>query len=257
MDRCCRLLKEKKKAEDKMNLRLDKLISSQCGLSRKETHVAIRLGRVTVNGKAAIGFAVNVDPQKDDVRLDGCAVSYKKHVYLMMHKPSGVLSASNDKSRQTVVDLVPRELYRNGLVPVGRLDKDTTGLLLLTDDGDFVHDVISPKKRVPKSYLVELDGTLTEDLPEVFKNGVVLADGTVCRPAKLEILAPTRARLILCEGKYHEVKRMFGTVGLGVVTLHRESLGDLVLPDDLKAGEVVEIGEKEVLLAKRTMQYTF
>ncbi len=240
-----------------MSLRLDKLIASQCGLSRKETHVAIRQGRVTVNGKAAVGFAVNVDPQKDSVLLDGRAVAYKKHIYLMMNKPSGVLSASNDKSRQTVVDLVPPELYRSGLVPVGRLDKDTTGLLLLTDDGDFVHEVISPKKRVPKSYLVELDGPLTQEMPELFRKGIVLADGTLCRPAKLEILAPTRARLVLCEGKYHEVKRMFGTVGLGVVTLHRESLGDLALFDDLKAGEVVEIGEKEVLLAKKTIQYTF
>ncbi|MBR7071156.1 MAG: pseudouridine synthase [Clostridia bacterium] len=239
------------------NLRLDKLIASQCGLSRKEARLAIRSGRVQVNGESENNIAKSIYPEKDQVMLDGQAVYYKKHLYLLMNKPAGVLSASNDAKRQTVVDLVPEKLRRDGHFPVGRLDKDTTGLLIITDDGDFAHEVIAPKKRVPKSYLVQLDGILTEEMPEKFRQGIVLADGTPCRPAKLEILAPDRARLILCEGKYHEVKRMFGTVGLGVVSLHRESLGDLFLPDELKPGETVEMDGKMVLSAKSTGQYTF
>ena len=238
-------------------VRLDKLIATQCGFSRKEAHRVIKSGRVAVNGKSADDISAGICPQEDRVTLDGTEILYKEHIYLMMNKPAGVLSASNDPKRETVVDLVPDHLRRNGIFPVGRLDKDTTGLLLLTDDGDFAHEVISPKKRVSKSYLVSLDGELTDDLPERFHDGITLADGTRCRPARLEILEPQKARLILCEGKYHEVKRMFGTADLGVTALHRESLGELALPVDLKSGETVEIGPKEVEAAKKSERYTF
>ena len=175
----------------------------------------------------------------------------------MINKPKGVLSASNDKTRQTVVDLVPDDLKRNGLFPVGRLDRDTTGLLIITDDGAFAHDIISPKKFIPKSYIATLDGTVTKDMVEIFRKGVILADGTKCKPAILEPIEENRARLILFEGKYHEVKRMFGTVNLGVNELHRESIGELHLPEDLGSGECVEMNKKLLILAQKSTAYTF
>ena len=151
----------------------------------------------------------------------------------MLKKPKGILSASNDKNRKTVIDLVPENMKRQGLFPVGRLDKDTTGLLIITDDGDYAHKIISPKNKTGKVYLVDLDGDIDKKLIDEFKQGVTLADGTVCRPANLEIIENKKAKLTLFDGKYHQVKRMFGVYGLGVVELHRESIGDLSIPKDL------------------------
>ncbi len=226
--------------------RLDKFISNQLILSRSVVRTGIHKGRATVNGDVVRDIAFSIDAQNDVVIYNGERVGYKEYVYILMNKPAGILSASNDKSRKTVVDLVPENLKRQGLFPVGRLDKDTTGLLLITDDGVFAHNCISPKKTIPKSYIAELDGDVTDDMIETFKDGVTLADGTVCRPALLEKICHNTARIIITEGKYHQIKRMFGVVGLGVNGLHREAIGGLALPATLSVGECIEM-TKETL----------
>lgn len=226
--------------------RLDKFISNQLNISRSTVRTSIKNGKVSVNEKTVTNSAVVVDAENDRVVYENRAVEYKEYIYILMNKPKGVLSASNDKSRKTVIDLVPDGMKRNGLFPVGRLDKDTTGLLLITDDGVFAHNCISPKKAIPKSYIAELDGEITEDAVKRFLDGVTLADGTQCKSAKLQRIGDKTARIIITEGKYHQIKRMFGTENLGVNNLHRESIGELKLPDGLKEGECLELTKETV-----------
>ena len=228
------------------NQRLDKFISGQLNMTRKTAKNDIRHGYVTVNSKTFTDPSAVIDTQSANITYKGEKINYKKYVYILLNKPSGILSASNDKTRRTVVDLVPKELKRHGLFPVGRLDKDTTGLLIITDDGTFAHDCISPKKNIPKCYIARLDGKVTKQMCEIFASGVILADGTVCKPAVLEPLGENSAKITITEGKYHQIKRMFGTVGLGVNTLHRQSVGNLVLPETLNFGECVEMTEKQL-----------
>ncbi|MGI6280253.1 MAG: pseudouridine synthase [Acutalibacteraceae bacterium] len=225
--------------------RLDKITSSQLNISRSAAKSAIRGGKVSVDGNIIRDPSFAVDPTACKIMFDGQAVVYKKHIYLIMNKPKGVLSSSNDRRRQTVVDLVPPNLKRAGLFPVGRLDRDTTGLLIITDDGDFAHTAISPKSGIIKTYDVVLDGEITPDAQDRFNKGVVLADGTKCRPASLQIIAFNRALVRISEGKYHQIKRMFGTVGLGVNELSRIAFGGLKLPADLKLGECRELSDSE------------
>lgn len=226
--------------------RLDKFISNQLILSRSVVRTGIHRGQAVVNGMVVRDIAFAVDAQHDEIIYNGEKVGFKEYVYILMNKPKGVLSAATDKSRQTVVDLVPEHIKRQSLAPVGRLDKDTTGLLLITDDGVFAHNCISPKKAISKSYIATLDGDINDDMIKKFKEGVVLADGTCCRPAILERVSQNIARIIITEGKYHQIKRMFGTVGLGVNDLHREAIGGLHLPDDLKSGECIEMTKQEL-----------
>lgn len=237
--------------------RLDRFISAQLNITRSEARTAIKRGRVTVNGECVRDFGQVLDVEACDICYEERHIEYKKNIYIMLNKPQGVLSASNDKSRQTVVDLLSDNIRRRGLFPVGRLDKDTTGLLIITDDGEYAHKIISPKNSIPKRYLVTLDGDLREEMIDTFKNGVVLADGTICKSADLEILTDRTATLTLYEGKYHEVKRMFGTVGLGVLALHRESIGELRLPDDLEPGKYVEMTKKEREMAQKFTRHIF
>ena len=225
--------------------RLDKFISNQFIMPRTHSKTAIRCGKVSVNGSVIKDPAYLFDAENSEVIYNGKVVSYKEHIYLILNKPAGILSAATDKSKQTVVDLVPRDFKRNGLFPVGRLDKDTTGLLIITDDGDFAHNCISPKKQVEKSYIATLDGNINEEIVNIFNDGVVLADGTKCKSAKLEPVENNTVRIIISEGKYHQIKRMFGTVSLGVNKLHRERIGELVLPSDLKVGEFRELSIEE------------
>ncbi len=225
--------------------RLDKILASQTSLSRTEAKRAIHLGQVLVDGQVASSPEQKVDPMAQKIIAFGKPIAYQKHLYLMLHKPAGVLSASRDSRQKTVLDLVPDHFRRAGLAPVGRLDKNTTGLLLLTDDGDFAHRIISPKSGVTKIYDVALDADLKPDLPERFLAGVTLADGTKCLPAKLDITGPRTALVEICEGKYHQIKRMFGAVGLGVESLHRRSIGGLLLPPDLAAGACRMLKEED------------
>jgi len=221
-------------------LRLDKFISSQLNISRKDARAAILRGRAAVDGTTVRAADFKIDENADSVTFDGQALSYKKHIYIIMNKPRGVLSASDDKRQPTVIDIIPEKLRRNGLFPVGRLDKDTTGLLIITDDGDFAHRVLSPKKEIFKTYIAVLDGEITPDMPEKFLNGIVLADGTKCRRAFLRRVDKNTAEIKICEGKFHQIKRMFGTVGLGVNALERTAVGNFYLPEDLPQGACSE-----------------
>jgi len=228
--------------------RLDKIISLQFNISRSVARKAVFSGRVTLGGQVVRDPSMRLNPEESDICYEGQAVEYKKYIYIVMNKPKGVLSASNDKRRETVVDLVPERLKRNNLFPVGRLDRDTTGLLIITDDGDFAHNAISPKKKVSKTYIAELDGAVTDDMIKLFAEGVTLADGTACASAKLERVGETEAKITITEGKYHQIKRMFGVVGLGVNNLRRVSFGGLQLPEDLDEGECRELTSEEFAL---------
>lgn len=227
--------------------RLDRFISNQLSVPRKEVKEGIRKGRAQVSGKVITSPDYSVDTENAGVVYSGQAVRYKQYVYIVMNKPVGVLSASEDKRRQTVIDLIPKEIKRKGLFPVGRLDKDTTGLLIITDDGDFAHSVLSPKKEIYKTYIAELDGEITGDIVRRFSDGITLADGTVCRKAFLRPLGEKKAEIKICEGKFHQIKRMFGTVGLGVNSLERTAMGDFKLPDNLLPGECKEIQKNQLI----------
>lgn len=230
---------------EKIKERLDKIIASQFNISRKDAKIGIRKGKASVDGQVLKNPAELIYPEIQKIEYEGQVLEYKKYIYLLMNKPKGVVCASSDKKSKTVIDIVPKKFSRNGLFSVGRLDKNTTGLLIITDDGDFAHNVISPNKDIFKTYIAELDGEVTEDMIEEFQKGVVLADGTVCKKAYLKPLGENRAQIRICEGKYHQIKRMFGTVGLGVNELSRVALGELYLPNDLTFGECRELLESE------------
>ena len=221
--------------------RLDKYLSNQLNISRNAARTSIRRGKASVGGVTVKDIGYLVDINADRVELDGKEVAYKRFIYLILNKPAGIITASTDKSRKTVTDLVPGHLRRRNLAPVGRLDKDTTGLLILTDDGDFAHKCISPKTDIEKSYIAELDGDIDESIISAFKDGVTLADGYVCKPARLYRLGERRVRIVITEGKYHQIKRMFGVFSLGVNRLHREAVGALKLPESLEYGECMEV----------------
>lgn len=222
--------------------RLDKIISTGGGISRSDARKAVLKGRVSVNGKTVRDIAFKVDPTADLVVLDDNKICYKKYIYLIMNKPEGVLTATEDKRQKTVLDLIPKELYRKDLFPVGRLDKNTTGLLIITNDGDFGHTLLSPNQKVPKKYFVTLDGEVGDDLPQKFAAGLTLADGTKLAPADIKILNPKSTALVtITEGKYHQIKRMFGLFDLGVNALERVSFAGLDLPKDLLYGQVREL----------------
>lgn len=230
--------------------RLDKILASQGTLSRKDVKEIIKKGRVTLNGKVVRDSAVKIDTEKDKVCIDGEELSLKKHIYIMLNKPQGVVSASDSATDQTVVDLVPEELYRKNLFPAGRLDKDTTGFVLITDDGDFAHRILSPKNHIFKTYLARLEHSLTESDIKLIESGITLADGTTLREAKLEIVEEgddPLVRIMICEGKYHQVKRMFAAAGNKVIALHRSRMGNLELDESLKEGECREITPAELI----------
>ena len=225
--------------------RLDKLLADSGRFTRSEARGAIRAGRVTVDAAAVRKPEEKFDAEHVVIRVDGEAINCAAVRYFMLYKPAGVLSATDDPSCATVLDLLPPELRRLGLFPVGRLDKDTTGLLLLTNDGDFAHRVISPKKHVPKRYRAALDGQPDAADVAAFAAGLVLADGTVCLPAKLELPEMNVGRITVYEGKYHQVKRMFAARGHTVLALHREQIGALPLDAGLQPGEYRELLPEE------------
>ncbi|MBQ3088872.1 MAG: rRNA pseudouridine synthase [Clostridia bacterium] len=227
--------------------RLDKIISTGGGVSRSDARKLILKNKVMVNQKTIRDIAFKVDPNKDSIILDGEEITYKKYLYLVMNKPKGVLTATEDKNKQTVIDLIPDELSHRDLFPVGRLDKDTTGLLIITNDGDFAHKLLAPNKKVPKKYFVTLDGEVNEKIVQKFKEGLTLIDGTVLSSAELEIADdPHTAFVTITEGKYHQIKRMFGLFSLGVNDLKRVSFAGLNLPKDLSEGQIRELTVNEL-----------
>ncbi|MBR2954189.1 MAG: rRNA pseudouridine synthase [Clostridia bacterium] len=230
--------------------RLDKILASQGTLSRKEVKEMIRKGRIQLNGTVIKDSSVKVDENKDSVFVDGTEITLKKHIYIMLNKPQGVVSASDSDKDETVVDLVPDELYRKGLFPAGRLDKDTTGFVLITDDGDFAHRILSPKNHIFKTYIAGLQHELSDDDIKSLENGITLGDGTVLKEAKVQVIEGDKpyVRIMICEGKYHQVKRMFAATGNKVVSLHRMKMGKLELDNTLKPGECREITPEELKL---------
>ncbi len=206
----------------------------------------IRDGRVTVDGLPVTHPEHKLDPSSCTVAVDGAAIRYQRFHYFMLDKPVGVITATEDSRQTTVLDLLPAELRRLGLFPVGRLDKDTSGLLLLTDDGEFAHRVISPKSCVKKRYYAEVEGEADEADVLAFSRGIVLGDGTQCLPAELELLGGGRCIVTVMEGKYHQVRRMLASRGKTVLALRRLSIGGLALDESLGPGGLRELEEKDL-----------
>lgn len=234
-----------------MKERLDKIISSTGKYSRREVKLLIRQGRIWVDGVPASAPEMKADPEDAEILIDGESIGYEKYTYIMLHKPAGVLSAVEDKRQKTVLDLLPEELRKRNLSPVGRLDKDTEGLLLLTNDGELTHQLLSPKSHVDKVYYARVDGELERADCEAFAAGMVLGDGLECMPAGLEILSPHEALVTLQEGKFHQVKRMLAARGKPVVYLKRLSMGELQLDETLEIGQFRPLRTEEVNLLRR------
>ena len=227
--------------------RLDKLLAATGRWSRREAKALVREGRVLVDGVPALRAEDKVDPDRSTVLVDGGDIGYARHVYVMLHKPAGVLSATEDPRQETVLDLLPPELKKRGLFPVGRLDKDTEGLLLLTDDGDLAHRLLSPKKHVDKVYQARLDRPLGEADRDAFARGILLEDGYRCMAAELELLGDgTEVRIVLREGKFHQVKRMTAARGSQVLSLKRLRMGPLALDEALAPGQWRRLTPAEV-----------
>ena len=227
--------------------RLDKVISNQLGYSRKEVKDLVKNKRVLINEVLALKSDIKVDINTDVIKVDGEEIDVKKFVYLMLNKPKGYVSATEDKSMPTVLELVPMEYSHRDLFPAGRLDRDTTGLMLITDDGEFAHNILSPKKHVKKTYNVVIDIPMTEEMVVGFKNGVNLIDGE-CKSSELIITGEYSGTVILTEGRYHQIKRMFGCFGAKVLELERVGMGNFSLPEDLELGECREFSDEELKL---------
>ena len=231
--------------------RLDKTISSQGLWSRKDAKTLIRKGLVCVNGVVQKSADAYVDWDSDSVTVEGKALQLQQHVYLMLNKPKGVVSATNDARVKTVIDLVPDEYKNRNLFPAGRLDITTTGFVLITDDGDFAHRILSPKNHIEKTYEARLAEAVTEKQLKEVAEGITLGDGTECMPAKLRVLEDGNNPLVeikICEGKYHQIKRMFAAAGNGVIELRRTKMGALELDGNLPEGECRKLTDDEVLM---------
>lgn len=230
--------------------RVDKILSNMGYGSRKEIKSCAREGRIEVNGERISDSSIKVDPQIDDIVFDGEKVIYREYIYIMMNKPDGVVSSTDDPINRTVLDLLDDKYLVFNPHPVGRLDKDTEGLLLLTNDGKLSHELLSPRKHVDKTYYVEVDGYVEERHVEIFESGIILDDGYKTMPSVLKILESgyvSKVHLTIKEGKYHQVKRMFEALDMKVLYLKRISIGNLTLDENLSEGEYRELSESELL----------
>ena len=232
-------------------MRVDKLLSNVGVASRAELKKYCKQGLISVNGKVINNPGVQVDSESDDIRFNGEKIVYREFVYIMLNKPDGYISATFDKYDPIVLDLIDHSYLVFEPFPVGRLDKDTEGLLVLTNDGQLAHRVLSPKKHVPKTYYAKIQGKVTEEDILAFEKGVILDDGYETMPSQLKILKSddmSEIELTIHEGKFHQVKRMFESVGKKVVYLKRLSMGKLKLDESLGLGEYRELTEEEVKL---------
>lgn len=234
--------------------RLDKIISNLGYGSRKEIKALVKKGLVKVDGEVVKDNGLLIDPEKSVININGEDLFYREYIYLMMNKPDGVISATYDNREETVIDLLEVEHQVFNPFPVGRLDKDTVGLLLLTNDGELNHRLISPKWHVDKVYYAKIDKAVDEKDIEAFKNGITLDDGYKCKEGKLEIISSSNegseVMVTIQEGKYHQVKRMFEALGKTVVYLKRTEFGGLSLDQELEEGEYREVTEDELALLK-------
>ncbi len=225
--------------------RIDKVISSQSNFSRKEVRKMILKKRVTVDGEIVDKYDTKIDQSRVVIAIDGKDIDLKKNIYLILNKPKGYISATEDKSQRTVLELVPEEFKERELFPAGRLDKDTTGLMLITNDGVMAHNILSPRKHIKKIYEVTIDIDMTDEMVDGFKNGIRLNDAE-CKSAELKITRKNTGIVIIKEGRYHQIKRMFGCYGAKVLELNRIGMGNLNLPKELKLGECRELTENEL-----------
>ncbi len=224
--------------------RLDKFLCDSGAGSRSQVKGILKQGRVTVDGKAEKDGSRKIDPAVQIICLDGEALGGRQRMVLMLNKPAGYVTATEDKTDKTVMELLPAEYRHLDLKPVGRLDKATEGLLLFTNDGDLLHRLISPKKEVPKVYYARHEGTAGEEDVQAFADGLVLRDGLNCLPAKLEPLGPGESLITACEGKYHQVRRMMASRGMTVLYLERRQEGTLILGDLPRGGVRILTGEE-------------
>ena len=234
--------------------RLDKIIASTGKFSRREVKLLVRQGRVLVDGAPARSGEDKLDPQAVEITVNGETLCYRKYTWVMLNKPAGYLSATEDGWGPTVLDLLPPELKKQGLFPVGRLDKDTEGLLLLTNEGGLAHDLLSPRHHVDKVYYTRVAGRLTEEDCRAFAAGMTLGDGLVCQPAGLKILKAgeeSEAHVTLREGKFHQVKRMLAFLGKPVLYLERIQMGNLTLDPALDRGKYRLLTESEVEMLRK------
>ncbi|MCH6265826.1 pseudouridine synthase [Neobacillus citreus] len=234
-------------------MRIDKMLANLGFGSRKEVKQLLKNGAVKVDDVVIKDAKQHVDPNTQTVTLNGEVIEYKEFIYLMMNKPPGVISATEDNVDETVIDLLEMEDQVYEPFPVGRLDKDTEGLLLITNDGQLAHRLLSPKKHVPKTYFAVIDREVTEDDVKAFAKGVVLDDGYLTKPGELKIIKSgirSDIELTITEGKFHQVKRMFEAVGKRVVYLQRISMGPLQLDETIELGEYRELSDEELELLK-------
>ncbi|MBD1373274.1 rRNA pseudouridine synthase [Hazenella sp. IB182357] len=239
-------------------MRLDKMLANMGIGTRKEIRQLAKAGRITVNDQIIKDVSKHIHLEKDLVELDGHFIQYRAFIYLMMNKPAGVLSATTDRYDEVVIDLLEDTHLHFEPFPVGRLDKDTEGLLLLTNDGKLSHQLLAPKKHVPKTYYAQISGKVTSEDQDKFKRGVTLDDGYLTKPAQLKILHTrdhtSEIELTLTEGKFHQVKRMFEALGKKVTYLKRISMGELILDPELDLGEYRELTADEVALLQKTYE---
>lgn len=225
--------------------RIDKIISNQSNYSRSDVKKLVKSKKVKVNGEIVKNSDFKIDIDKDIITVNEIDLIVKQKVYLVLNKPKGYISATEDRKMATVLDIVSKDYGNRNLFPVGRLDKDTTGLMILTDDGDFAHSILSPKKDSKKIYDVTIDIPVTEEMAQGFKNGVQLIDSR-CKPSILKITGEYTAEVTLTEGKYHQIKRMFGCYKAKVLELKRIQIGDFKLPSNLGEGEYRELTTDEL-----------
>ena len=227
--------------------RLDKFLCDSGAGTRSQVKAILKSGRVTVDGAVERDNSRKIDPAVQTVCLDGEVLGGRRRIVVMLNKPAGYVTATEDKNDRTVMELLPLEIRMQDVKPVGRLDKATEGLLLFTNDGNLLHRLISPKKEVPKVYYARHEGRATQEDVAAFEAGLTLADGTCCLPAKLESLGEGQSRITVCEGKYHQVRRMMASRNMPVIYLERQHEGDLSL-GDLPRGAVRELTEEELAL---------
>jgi len=234
--------------------RLDKVLANLGHGSRKEVKALCKKGEVLVNGEEVKDSAIKINPEVDVIEIKGEVLNYREFIYIMMNKPDGVVSATFDNYDETVIDILEPEYQVFKPFPIGRLDKDTVGLLLITNDGELNHKLISPKSHVDKVYYAEIDKAVTEEDVKAFEDRITLDDGYQCMPAKLEILEASEhgseVLVTIQEGKFHQVKRMFEAVGKSVVYLRRISFGPLKIDENLEEGTYRELTEEEVEMLK-------
>lgn len=234
--------------------RIDKILANLGYGSRKDIKKNIKSGMVKVNNEVIKDNSIKIDPYKENIKFNNKKINYRKFIYLMLNKPSGVISATEDNHSKTVIDLIDDEYKAFNPFPVGRLDKDTEGLLILTNDGDLAHKLLSPKKHVDKKYYVKVEGYLDKNDKTAFKEGLDIGEKNITLPAELDIKKSneiSECYVIIREGKFHQIKRMFISLGKKVIYLKRISMGNVELDSNLKLGEYRELTSKEIDILNR------